>query len=314
MLDETNPTVPMNLQLFAEETTFDTDDLFELEGDDLDASDTEITDTETTDDDSSDKSQATSNDTQTETDESAENTDDNDTESESDATSIAGVDGTGGADSSAAAENDKQVLVEQKVKIKYNGKEQEIGLSEAIALAQKGKNYDHVIQERDALRKAPEIALLDEIAKQEGVTRQEVVQRIRANMDRNAIQAMVDAGVPEELAKRQLQTERELAQIKADRRAEDKVKLDAKPWEELAAAYPDLGRPGGKLPESVLEDIKGGSSPLVAYTRYENNQLKAKMAAMEQNSKVKTKAVGSAKPSAPGKQEDDFLSGFSNDY
>ena len=83
-----------------------------------------------------------------------------------------------------------------------------------------------------------------------------------------------------------------------------------KPWNALIDAYPELGSLGAKLPEEVIQAIRRGAEPVVAYARYENQQLRSRLTAMEQNRRTRDKAVGSAAADATGAANDDFLDGF----
>ena len=96
------------------------------------------------------------------------------------------------------------------IRIKYNGKEQDITLEQAVELAQKGMNYDHVYGELQQLRQAPEFALLDRYAAQNGMNRQQYMQALaQAETDRRVQQEM-EKGIPEETARRLVNLEQEL--------------------------------------------------------------------------------------------------------
>ncbi len=72
---------------------------------------------------------------------------------------------------------------EQMVQITHLGEVKEVPLSEAITLAQKGMDYDHVRQERDELKNAPENALMDYFAQKGGMTRAEYIESLRQQME-----------------------------------------------------------------------------------------------------------------------------------
>ena len=72
-------------------------------------------------------------------------------------------------------EADVKPNAEQTIKVKYNGKEQEIPISEAITLTQKGMNYEHVKSELDALKNAKEFSIIDKFAKANNMSREDYV-------------------------------------------------------------------------------------------------------------------------------------------
>lgn len=63
-------------------------------------------------------------------------------------------------------------------------------------------------------------------------------------------------------------------------------------YAEFVAEYPDV-RPED-IPEEVWQDAQTEGSLVSAYRRYENEQLRARLAALEQNERNRAQAVGSA--------------------
>ena len=75
-------------------------------------------------------------------------------------------------------------------------------------------------------------------------------------------------------------------------------------------SYPDVNP--ADIPDDVWQQVGQGESLLGAYRSYENAQLKAKLAALEQNEKNKQAAVGSLAGEAGQDEVDPFLQGFLN--
>ena len=79
-------------------------------------------------------------------------------------------------DRSASAAETEEPSAAPTVTLTYLGRQREVPLDEAVTLAQKGLNYDHVCQERDRLRDAPENTVLDYFAQKGGMSREEYLQ------------------------------------------------------------------------------------------------------------------------------------------
>lgn len=193
-----------------------------------------------------------------------------------------------------------------KIKVRHLGQDVELTMSELIANAQKGLDYDHVRQERDSLRQSPEVALIDRLAKQAGMSRADYIQAVEQRTRDQQIAAEVKRGVPEDVARR-------LQALEADRREreeQDRVRQikQARNQDlmEFVKAYPDVQ----EFPPEVLDDISKGQKPLAAYQAYENRQLKAKLAALEKNNDNRKKTAGSLKGSGTPEEADAFLAGF----
>lgn len=76
---------------------------------------------------------------------------------------------------------------------------------------------------------------------------------------------------------------------------------------EFVQQYPDVQQ----FPEPVAEFIRQGKSPLEAYRAYENEELRGKLRAMEQNEANQKMSPGSARGQADGRRElDDMMALF----
>ena len=210
-----------------------------------------------------------------------------------------------------------------KLKIKYNGVEEELDEDTVRTLAQKGKNYDHVHTELEEKRKALEKyendegrKFLTDAAKRLGLTYGELVTRMKAEELRKQDAAKAaETKKPIEVV--QALREKEEAKQEADRikaqlaereRKEAADKAFADEMREFAKAHPDVK----ELPSDVAADISKGIPLTDAYEKYE---LKARIRELEEQTKVKetndsnaaasTGALGSG-PSKQGKltQED----------
>lgn len=77
---------------------------------------------------------------------------------------------------------------EELFEVKYNGETSKKTREEIITLAQKGMNYDKVLQERDSLRNSAEIQLLDKLAKSQNMSREQFMGQLENALEQTEIQ------------------------------------------------------------------------------------------------------------------------------
>ncbi len=179
-----------------------------------------------------------------------------------------------------------------------------------IANLQKGMNYDHIAQERDRLRNAEEIKIIDEYAKISGLTRDQYIAFLRENQRKAAVDAQAQRAAqqypdapPEmlsELAQLRLQQQRE-------QQAQQAQQAARQPWNEFFGA---VKLTPAEIPQEVMTLVGRGMRPLEAYYKHQNEQLQLQLAARQTNEKNKQAAIGSAKGDAADTGKDPFLAGF----
>ena len=187
----------------------------------------------------------------------------------------------------------------QTLTIKYNGEEREISLDEARILAQKGMNYDHVLQERDTRYKR-ELDALDTIAGRNNMTRNEYVSLIEGMARQSEPQ-----GSPEEVIHESRARAREQIQRIYNTTAENSS------WSKLLERYPELDK--SSIQNELGEQIRNGMSPLEAYQSKLLEQRERELRIAKNNSTVAARAVGSLTSDAQSAASDAFLEGFSID-
>lgn len=199
-----------------------------------------------------------------------------------------------------------QKPTEPTYKVKFKGKEQDLPVSLLITLAQKGMNYDIVFNELNTLKTSPEIQLMDMLAKENGMTRQQYVQELQRSMEQRRIQEQVANGVPEEVARR-------LSYLEArDRANEEARKVAAKEAErrkqfaDLAAEYPDIK----DFPQEVIQAINNGAKPLDAYRAYDLQQKTKEIEMLKKQLENRRKTPGSASSPQGNEEHDLFLEGL----
>ncbi len=190
-----------------------------------------------------------------------------------------------------------------------------VPVEQVIPILQKGLNYDHALQ---TARSAPEIQLLEEYAKLNGMTRQEYIHLLEQQKDRAAVNRQLESlrrqypDAPEELLSRLAQSDADAQKRNSDQRArEQRQEADAsarRPWVELFTRYPQLK--ADQIPPEVYTQVEQGMAPTAAWLEYQNGQLRQELAAARQNEKNRQLTIGTARDQGEPAQGDPFLDGF----
>lgn len=213
-------------------------------------------------------------------------------------------------DEQKVVEADVKPNAEQTIKVKYNGKEQEIPISEAITLTQKGMNYEHVKSELDALKNAKEFSIIDKYAKANNMSREDYVAFAEKQAEQMELQQYQSAGMSEEQAKQAVERDKQ-AQVAIEKLALYEAKeAETAKWQKFFTEHPDVDSKA--IPAEVAEQMKDPKcNPSEVYNAYENKILKEKIKSLEQTQKVKEKTVGSVIGDAPtDTKSDPFLDGL----
>ena len=231
------------------------------------------------------------------------------------------------------AENDP-APAEELFELKYNKQTRNYTRAEVTELAQKGMNYDHVLQQRDNLQNQlseaqkfrteneETLSILKSFAESSGKSIEDFVRSVRENklvsegMSREAAKERIRAEDAErKLAKQQAERETQSRQQKEASDLEARQRADAARFEQL---YPDAARKAKSgeepIPQEVWNEVANGSTLCEAYSRYENKKiaeenrkLQEQLKVKEQNNKTKAMSLGSAKSDGKDKAKDPFL-------
>lgn len=229
---------------------------------------------------------------------------------------------------------EEQEVVEEKpqtLRLKYNGEIKEVTLDEAIALAQKGMNYDKKIQELDNLKNSRELQLINRLAKESNLSVDEYLNNVEKQFEQQTIAKIgnelrkkypnADRDTLEELAKSQyalIQQDKKYKEIEEAQKQElNEEEIEQKNDEELTQMlnefleeYPDVNLEEELKNEELAQLLEKGESLLSAYRKIENRRLKAQLEAQRLNNKNKAKSTGSIKGDAKSIDSDAFKSGF----
>lgn len=175
-----------------------------------------------------------------------------------------------------------------------------VGREEVIRLAQQGLDYERVRQERDILRASRQedqqvVELVKGFAARSGMSVAEYVDYCRT-------QDLMAQGVNEATAKAQVEIEKQRLQMdKQAQEAQDaetaanaereRAQAQRKDMEAFLAVYPNVK--ATEIPKEVWQRVAAGGSLVTEYTRWENTQLRAQLAARESQQNAAEKAPGS---------------------
>jgi hypothetical protein len=201
-----------------------------------------------------------------------------------------------------------------KFKIKYNGQDEEYSLDQLTELAQKGRNYDHVFQEKESLKNAPELLALRNIAKEMG---HEDVKTFLGELQENAKQLRLekrateleDQGYEHEQALYVAGLELEKAQIAASKQAAEAPDPLVDSFNEMLEAYPETRnyKSFDEYPQEFKDMVNSGTKPIVAYAKHLTAKAEAERQLALQNASVKQRDSGSFKTGESDTKKDPFL-------
>lgn len=224
-------------------------------------------------------------------------------------------------DEPEAETKETETTPSEEFELKYNGEILKKSREELITLAQKGMNYDKVAQERDTLRNSPEGQLLDKIARQQGISRTQLLQAIEQNLEAQETQAIVNdlrnkyPDASEELLNQTAQGI--LSQRKADtanqetqRKEEAQKDRQRQDIETFVTMFPNVDIKENFTKEMLQEASQKGlvavwQEKLLKDKEAEIEQLKSSNARAEQETKNKNQSLGSV--TGNGVDESDAL-------
>lgn len=209
--------------------------------------------------------------------------------------------------------------------VKYNGEEKALSEDEARTYAQMGMNYEKLNGKYEEAQKALEAernsktnTIIDRFAQQAGLSREEYVTRLEREMERQEMEKLTEQGMSDELAKELLAARRtqnsvqdEIKELKDRLSRYEQQEEDTRRWAAFLTNHPDV-KGYDALPDEVKAAIANGTELELAYTQFENRQLKAQLEAKQKNEKNAASAPGSLAGEGEGEALDPFQVAFMN--
>lgn len=223
--------------------------------------------------------------------------------------------------------------------IVYNGQQMHLTKEQAITLAQKGQNYDKVMQQLEQARNSRERQLMQQLAQQSGQPYDQFLNSFGEQLRQSTIQVraeqLMQSGVMDQAtALRLAQAEIEKEELLNQRNAEQQQRNQAQQqilqkqqaeqqkkaqftneFAELLKENPDFQTKYPTfdvLPKAIQDAMRNGSGIKTAYLQVQVEEMRNEIAAYKQNEKNKTMSPGSA-IGIGAKEVDSFLLGFDGD-
>ena len=194
----------------------------------------------------------------------------------------------------------------QRFKIKYNGAEEEYDLDQMTTLAQKGRDYDHVREDRDTLRDEAKTAeyqlmFLKDLADRAGLTVDEQIDRTRALWLMND---EFDKGneISEAEALLRVQRNRKTVPVQEEEPQQNETNLMI---DRFLSVYPNVKY--DEIPQEVWDVVQKTHDLLGAYQAWEIKRLKAdndKLKQSAQNERNAQRSTGPLKSTGSGQKRD----------
>lgn len=228
------------------------------------------------------------------------------------------------ADEGAKPASDGKPDEEPFLDIKYNGAEEHLTKEEAVTLAQKGRNYDKIMEKYNSLANSPALKIINEQAKRANMSVDDYVSRLQEfqrksdqnkiaqkfredhpDADDDVVDAYAEQAYQNQLAQEKQQEEKQAADAQKNLEETAKRMLDA-----FVQEYPDVDVTN--LPEEVKVDIdQNGMSLLDAYRAYDLKLTKQALAAERQNKSNRATATGALSDNKGSVESNDpFIQGL----
>ena len=201
--------------------------------------------------------------------------------------------------------------------INYLGNEEKLTWDQVKELAEKGRNYDHVKEERDSLRGDKEkykdadryAAFLQELADKSGLTIDEQIDRTHALWLMNE-EADKGNDISEADALLRVQRNRTAKQQEETKPEEPDPEETANQAaiQRFVAVYPDLK--AEDIPQEVWDEANKVKDILGPYQKYLISKLQTENSQLKQNEKNKERSTGSRKTAGASAKPDSFDEGW----
>lgn len=219
----------------------------------------------------------------------------------------------------------------QMLTLKYNGEVKEITLDEAVALAQKGMNYDKKLAELEALKNSRQIQMIERLAKESNLSVEEYLDSVEQQFEKQTIAKIgdqirrkypdIDKAALEEMAKSQYaliqqdKKQKELEESKNSKMQEEDIqKKEEERLNQMVSdfleEYPEVNLEEELKDAEFAKLLEKGESLVSAYRKIENQRLKTQLNAEKLNNKNKAKSTGSLSSQATALEQDAFRNGF----
>lgn len=197
----------------------------------------------------------------------------------------------------------------QTLKIKYNKEEKELTLEEATILAQKGLNYDKIVEKLSGYENNRGLGYLNKLAAQSGKSVEELVDFWEQQEQQEELNQLVQANIPEEYAKEILENRKFRQSLEEKQRHEQEKSKQDQEFKDFFNQFPNV-KPE-EIPSEVWEANKEGTPLRIAMMEYNYKKLETENAQLKNNQKNLLKGnPGGVTGKQHNESYDAFLDGF----
>ncbi|RCW44224.1 hypothetical protein [Paenibacillus prosopidis] len=244
--------------------------------------------------------------------EEIEDTNDNESEGEEEEDETEETDGEEDAKENDTDDDDEEESEEEedttpktyRLKTKENHQEVEAEYSEEelVSLVQKGKDYERVKQQVNDYKNDPRLTFIGRLANEQNMTVEQYIRWHDDQQYKNQLEELLDAGVPEDVAKEVVETRRN------KNTPEPEQTQDEKDLQEFLTYYTKVnGREFGEsdtLPADVVKAVQSGTPLKIAYMEHlieQKEQAKTEQKKQAEKQEKKQEHKEKVKQKAPVK-------------
>lgn len=197
----------------------------------------------------------------------------------------------------------------QTLKVKYNKEERELTLEEATILAQKGLNYDKVVEKLSEFEQNRGLGYLEKLANRSGKSVEELVDFWEQQEQQEELNQLIQNNIPEEYAKEILENRNFRKSLEEKQRHEQIKEKQDQEYREFFEKFPDV-KPD-EIPQEVWQENEKGTPLKVAMMEYNYKKLETENAQLKNNQKNLLKGnPGGIAAKQHTETNDPFLDGF----
>lgn len=172
--------------------------------------------------------------------------------------------------------------------VKYNKEEKHLTKEEAVELAQKGMNYDKILQKYQELSNNPGLAYLNRLAEANGVTVEQLVDYWQQQEEQERLNELIQNNIPEDVAMEILESRKFRQQWEHERRAIQAKHRRDQELVEFAKAFPHWAKEPESVPPEIWQAYDRGIPLMEAAREYRLRQLEEENAKLKQGLQVNT--------------------------
>ena len=195
--------------------------------------------------------------------------------------------------------------------IKYNKEEMALTQEQAVELAQKGMNYDKIIERLYQAENNPALQYLNELAERNGTTTEDLVQYWREQERQAELNHLVQANIPEEYAQEILENRKFRQQMQEQQQAQAERERQRAEYTDFFNSFPNV-KPE-EIPVEVWQKTENGVPLKYAYMEYNQQKLLSEINILKNNQKNKQKSpLGNGIGNTNADDFDPFDAGFNS--